>query len=42
VLLWHVPLQPCVPVGQAQALLWQVVPPAQAFPQLPQFPGSLV
>jgi hypothetical protein len=37
VLLEQVPLQSCVPLGQAQALLWQVLPPLHAALHAPQF-----
>jgi hypothetical protein len=44
VLLTHVPLQSCMPAGQAQTELWHVLPPVHTFaePQPPQWLGSLV
>jgi hypothetical protein len=42
VLLAQVPPQPWVPPGQTQALLWQIIPPPQTWPQVAQFCGSLV
>jgi hypothetical protein len=37
---WQVPLQSCVPGGQAQAPFWQTSPPVQTLPQLPQLLAS--
>jgi hypothetical protein len=37
----HVPLQLCSPDGHLQFELWQVMPPVQGVPQLPQLFWSL-